>query len=311
MTTAQTAKMLRRRKNRGKLKREIPLMLMLLPAVVIVFVYCYLPMAGIVMAFQKFNVVKSFWRSPFVGLDNFRYIFDMPYFIRALRNSFIIAFEKIVAGQVVPLLIALLLNEVEVSWFKRASQTAIFLPYFIGWAVLGGLVIQVFGLDGPINALLRALGHEPILFLGSNSWFRPVLIITDVWKGMGYNIIIFLAAITGIDPALYEAAAIDGCGKLKQTWHITLPGMLPIIVLVATLSIGSLLNAGFDQVFMLYNPLVYETGDIIDTYVYRIGLVDGKLAPSAAAGLFKSALSLVLVGTAYFSAYKLSDYRIF
>lgn len=292
-------------------KRELPLYLMLVPGIIVVFIYHYLPMFGIVMAFQKFNPISSFWASKFIGLKNFTDIFGMKDFWRALTNSFTIAFLKIVFGLSVPLILALMINEVNFRVFKRAVQTSIFLPYFLSWTVLSGVIQQLFALDGPVNAIIEMLGSEKIIFLSSNAWFRPILILTDTWKGMGYNMILFLAAITNIDPALYEASQIDGCSRPKQTWHITIPGMLPIIVLVATLAIGGLLNAGFEQIFLLYNPSVYASADIIDTMVYRLGLINSRLAPAAAVGLFKSAVSLVLVGAAYYSAYKFSDYRIF
>lgn len=292
-------------------KLELPLHVMLIPGILVILIYHYLPMFGIVMAFQKFNPITSFWKSPFIGLKNFTDVFKMKNFWRAFRNSFTIAFLKIIFGLSVPLLLSLLVNEVSVSWFKRVVQTSLFLPFFLSWTVLGGVVQQIFALDGPINGIIKATGGQETIFLTDNGWFRFILILTDVWKGMGYNIILFLAAITNVDPALYEAAQIDGCTRLRQTWHVTLPGMRPIIVLVATLSIGGLLNAGFEQIFILYNPSVYESADIIDTLVYRLGLVNSRLAPAAAMGLFRSVLSLFLVGIAYYSAYKFSDYRIF
>lgn len=297
---------------RARRRMELPLHLMLIPGIVVVFIYSYLPMFGIIMAFQKFSPALSFWGSKFVGLKNFSYIFLMPEFSRALWNSVYLSFLKILAGISVPLLLSILINEVGLSTFKRTVQTSIFLPFFLSWAVLGGIIQEIFSLFGPINHILvSAFGMDPVYFMGDNHWFPAILVGTDVWKGAGYNTIIFLAAITNIDPTLYEAAEMDGCGKLRQAWYITLPGMAPIIILLSTLSIGSLLNAGFEQIFILYNPLVYESSDIIDTLVYRIGLLNGQLAPGAAMGLFKSVISLVLVGLSYFMAYRYSDYRIF
>lgn len=291
--------------------REIPLHLMLLPAVIVIFIFHYLPMFGIIMAFQKFNPIKSFAGSDWVSLANFRYVFNLPTFKTVFSNSFIIAFGKTVLDLFVPLLIALLLNEVNIPFFKRASQTIYFLPFFLSWVVLGGVFREVFGLDGVINSVLYAITGKKIFFLADGGWMRMVLFITNVWKNQGYHMIIYLAAITNVDPGLYEAAAIDGCGKLRQCRHVTLPAITPMIVLLATLSIGNILNAGFDQVFNLYNPLVYDSVDIIDTFVYRLGLVNRQYAVSAALGLFKSAISLVLVGASYYCAYRFSDYRIF
>jgi putative aldouronate transport system permease protein len=235
----------------------------------------------------------------------------LPDFSRALRNTILISAYKIALGIFVPLTIALLLNEVTKSWFKKLVQTSMFLPFFMSWAIFGGIVRELFSLTGAVNNIVEFFGFETIYFMADNSWFRTILVSTDIWKGMGYATIIYLAAITGVDTSLYEAVAIDGGGKWKQVWHITIPTILPIIILMATLAIGSLLNAGFEQVFILYNPLVYEGGDIIDTLVYRLGLVNRQFSISAAVGLFKSAVSLVLVSIAYYTAYKVSDYRIF
>ncbi len=293
-------------------KKEFQLHFMLIPALIVTFIYSYLPMFGIVMAFQKFVPLRSFWRSKFIGFKNFDYIFKMPEFERVLMNSLFLSVMKIIVGLVVPLLLAILINEVVFSPLKRTIQTSIFLPYFLSWAVLGGMIQEVFSLNGPVNTLLSGvLGMDKIFFMADNGWFPWIIIFTDVWKGMGYSIIIFLAAITNIDPGLYEATEIDGCGKARQAWHVTLPGMLPIIILLATLSIGNILNAGFEQIFILYNPMVRESAEIIDTFVYRLGLINGQLSPAAALGLFKSGISLILVAFSYFMAYRFSDYRIF
>lgn len=291
--------------------KEYPLHLMLIPGIIIVFIYHYLPMFGLVMAFQNFNPIKSFFGSDFVGLKNFRYIFNLPNFGQVFGNTVEIAVFKIVLGQIVPLVLALLLNEVRKSWFSRTTQTIFFLPYFLSWVILGGIFKELLGLDGSINTLLSALTGRKIFFLGDNKWFPVILVVTEVWKGMGYNMILYLAAIMNLDPGLYEAAALDGCGRLRQTWHITLTGLRPMIILLATLAIGNVLNAGFDQIFNMYNPLVYESSDILDTLVYRIGMVNRQYSVSTALGLFKSILSLGLVGISYYLAYKFSDYRIF
>jgi len=311
MTKVEKTKPPRRKRTWGQFKLEAGFHLMILPALIFLIIFSYLPMFGIVMAFQDFRPILSFENSPFVGLDNFRFIFSLPTFVRAFQNTLVIAVARIVAGLIVPLVLSLLLNEVRKNWFKRSVQTAIFLPFFLSWAILGGVVREVFSLQGPINQLITAFGGEPYMFLASNSWFRTILVASNTWQGMGYNLIIFLAAITNIDPAQYEAAEIDGCNRIKQAWYITLPGMLPLIILLATLSIGGLLSAGFEQVLVLYNPLVYETVDILDTLVYRMGLINRQFSLSAAMGLFRNVLSLGLVGIAYWSAYKFTDYRIF
>jgi len=296
---------------RGIFKRELPLHLMLLPGVILTLIFAYFPMIGIVMAFQKYNPALGFFRSKWVGFKNFEFVFKMKDFYTVIGNSLVISLLKIVFGIIVPLALSLLLNEVAFMKLKKFIQTSLFLPYFLAWTLLGGIVLEIFSLDGIINAFINLLGYEPIYFMVDGGWFRFILVATDVWKNMGYNMVIFLAAITNINPNLYEAAAIDGASKWKQTLHVTLPGMMPIVVLISTLSIGSILDAGFEQVLVLYNPLVYNTGDIIDTFVYRMGLLSGQFSPAAAVGLFKSCISFLLVSISYFLAYKISNYRIF
>jgi len=294
-----------------RFKLESPLHLMLIPGVVATLIYAYGPMAGIVMAFQKFRPTLGFLKSKWIGLDNFEYVFNLPDFMQVLWNTIIIAVLKIAFGLLIPLVLALLLNEVRKMAFKRVVQTSVFLPFFLSWTVLAGVLFEILSLKGPLNGMIEAIGLEPILFMGNDDWFRAVLVGSDVWKGMGYNMIIFLAAITGINPSLYEAAVVDGAGKWKQMLHITLPGMAQIIILITTLSLGGILNAGFEQILLMYNPTVYGSADIIDTFVYRMGLFDQQYGPAAAIGLFKSAISLVLVGLSYMLAYRLSNYRIF
>lgn len=285
--------------------------LMLLPGVLFTAVFAYLPMAGLVMAFQRFNPIKGFMESAFVGWENFTYVFNLPGFYGALWNTLYISVLKIIFGLFVPLVISLLLNELVLERFKKCVQTAIFIPYFLSWVILGGIIQQIFSLSGPINGFIEAVGGKPVMFLLNNQWFPIVIVATHVWKTMGYNMIVFLAAIVGVDLSLYEAAEMDGASRWQRVRYITLPGMMPMILLIGILSLGSLLNAGFDQVFMLYSPVVYESGDIIDTFVYRLGIFDRQYSPAAAVGLFKSAISLVLVSFSYWVSYKVSDYRIF
>jgi putative aldouronate transport system permease protein len=191
-------------------------------------------------------------------------------------------------------------------------QTTIYLPYFLSWVVLGGILIDILSPSGGIvNAALKSVGIQPIFFLGDNDWFPGTLVASDIWKNFGYGTIVYLAAITGIDPGLYEAATIDGANRWHKVWHITLPGMRMVIVLLSVLSLGQLLNAGFDQVFNLYSPQVYESGDILDTFVYRIGLLDAQYGVATAVGFFKSLVSLILISGSYFVAYRFAKYRIF
>jgi putative aldouronate transport system permease protein len=285
---------------------------MILPGLLIVLIFSYGPMFGIVIAFQKYIPAKGFFGSEWVGLKNFRYVLSLPDTLEVLKNTIFIALMKIAAGLIVPITIALLLNEIMAKFVKRSIQTLIYLPHFLSWTILGGVLIDLLSPSvGIVNSLIGFFGFKPIYFLGSNDWFPYVLVATNEWKEFGFSTIIYLAALTSINPSLYEAAIVDGAGRLRQTWHITLPGMRPIIVLLATLSLGSVLNAGFDQVFNLYNPQVYESGDIIDTYVYRMGLISAQYSPATAIGLLNSLVSFVLISVAYFMAYRFANYRIF
>ena len=297
------------------LKREWPLHLMLLPAVILLAVFSYYPMVGILIAFQDYVPSKGwdlFFRSDWVGLDNFKYIFGMEDFQRALVNTLVIAVGKIITNILVPLVLALLLNEVKNRVFKKATQTLVYIPYFFSWVILGGILIDLLSpADGVINNLLNALGLESIYFLGSNQWIQPVLIVSNIWKEVGYNMVIFLAAMTSIDPTQYEAARMDGAGYTKQMWYITLPSILPMILLVTVLGMGNILNAGFDQVFNLYSPIVYEKADIIDTFVYRIGMEQLQYSVSTAIGLFKSVISFILIAASFFLAKRYAGYQIF
>ena len=295
-----------------KFKRQIPLHVMLIPGLVLLLIFSYGPMFGIVIAFQKFIPARGFFNSPWVGFDNFKFIFMLPDFQRALWNTVYIAFMKIVAGLVAPITTALLLNEMRNQLLKRSVQTIIYLPNFLSWVLLGGILIDLLSPTyGIVNKILGFFGIKPIFFLGSNTWFPYTMVITDVWKDFGFGTIVYLAALAGINPNLYEAAVIDGANRWRQTWHVTLPGMRPVIVLLATLSLGQILNAGFDQIFNLYSPIVYQSGDIIDTLVYRMGLVNFQYSVATAVGLFKSFVALILISVSYYLAYKFANYRIF
>jgi len=297
---------------RKKWLRELPLHAMILPSLILVIIFSYIPMVGIVIAFNKYSPVKGFFGSKWVGLDNFRYIFELPDTMQVIWNTIIIAGMKIVAGLIVPIVIALLLNEIRISMIKRGIQTLIYLPHFLSWIILGGILIDILSpTTGIVNQLLGYFGIEPIFFLGDNRWFRFVLVVSDIWKEFGFSTIVYLAAITGVNPSLYEAAVIDGATRWKQTLYITLPGIMPIVILVTTLSLGNVLNAGFDQVFTLYNSTVYDTGDILDTLVYRTGVVEAQYSVSTAIGLFKSVVSLLFISVSYWLAYRFSNYRIF
>ncbi|WP_246066960.1 ABC transporter permease [Paenibacillus koleovorans] len=285
---------------------------MLLPAVILVLIFEYGPMLGIAIAFQKFIPARGIFHSQWVGLDNFTYMLSIPDVKRIVRNTLFIATLKIISGMTVPIIVALLLNEVKNTIFKRISQTLVYLPHFLSWVIISGILIEILSpSSGLVNDAIKALGMQPIFFLGDNRWFPFTLVISNVWKEFGFSTIVYLAALTSINPTLYEAAEIDGANRWRQTLHVTLPGIVPIIILLATLNLGHVLNAGFDQIYNLYNTQVYRSGDIIDTYVYRIGLQQAQYGLATAVGVFKSVVSLILIIASYTIAYRVANYRIF
>lgn len=297
---------------RRTMRLEWPLHAMILPGLILLLIFQYGPMAGIVIAFQNFMPSKGLFGSDWVGFEHFRYLMTLPDTYRVIRNTIWIASLKIIAGQIVPIIVALLLNELRKQLFKRTIQTVIYLPYFLSWVILGGILIEILSpSEGIVNHFLAWLGFNRVFFLGDAGWFPYVMVISDVWRDFGFSTIVYLAALTSINPTLYEAAVIDGAGRWKQTLYVTLPGMLPIIVLLATLSLGNVLNAGFDQIFNLYSPSVYSTGDILDTFVYRVGLGNGQFAVATAVGFFKSIVALIMIAVSYFLAYRYANYRIF
>ena len=285
--------------------------IMLIPALLWLFFFSIVPMFGIVMAFQDYNPGQGILHSKFVGLENFKYMFQMNDVKQVLCNTVVIAVGKIIGNIIFPLIFALLLNEFCIKRLKRPIQTIVYLPYFLSWVILAKIVLNIFGYTGPINQLMEAFGRNPINFFGEPSLFQPLVIGTDIWKGFGYNTVVYLAAILGGDQSLYEAAAADGAGRFKRIWHITLPGIRTTVALLAILSLGNVLNAGFDQIYNLYNPLVYSTGDIIDTWVYRAGLENLQYSLATAVGLFKSVISVILIVIGYKLADKFTGYKLF
>lgn len=294
----------------SKLKKQWQYHLMLLPGVILIFIFSYIPLYGVVIAFEKYNPGMGF-SSPWVGMDNFVYLFSQPAFLRTIWNTFYIAVFKLIGGIVVPVVFALLLNEVFSSKIKRTFQTLIYIPNFLSWVIMAGVLIDLLSKDGAINQLLGMMGLGAVNFLGSTEVFPWTMIISDIWKGFGFGTVVYLAALTSIDPGLYESVILDGATRWQQVRYITIPLLLPTIVLMTVLALGNVLNAGFDQIFNLYSPIVYQSGDIIDTYVYRLGIQQAQYSVGAAIGLFKSAVSCVMVGASYILADKLAGYRIF
>lgn len=288
-----------------------PLYVMILPSFVLAVIFCYVPMGGLVMAFQDYKPWLGISGSQFVGMDQFKQIFMFRESYQAIINTLVIAVAKIIFGLIVPIVMALLLNEVRNAGLKKGIQTLVYLPHFLSWITVAGMLRDILGLDGIVNAFLQKLGVEPIFFMGEAGMFQQIVVLSDLWKGFGFGMIVYLAAISNIDQSLYEAAEMDGANRWQQTMHITIPGIMPMIIVMATLSLGNVLNAGFDQIFNLYSPLTYSTGDIIDTYVYRQSLVNGQYSFGTAVGLFKSGVGLLLTAVAYRLAYKFAGYRIF
>lgn len=299
------------KKKRKKMK-NLPLHLMLVPGIILVFIYCYVPMGGLVMAFQNYKPTKGILDSDWVGLENFRMFLNMPNFKQVLFNTVFIAVAKLILRILIPVIFALLINELRNIKYVRVVQTLVYLPNFLSWVILGGIFITIFSPStGVVNMFLKAIGMEPVYFLGDADVFPWTVIVTNVWKHFGYDSIVYTAAIMGVDLSLYEAVAIDGGGKWKQLLHVTLPGIAPIIFVMAVLSLGNVLNAGFDQVLNMYSPQVYVTGDILDTLVYRLGLEQAQYSLSTAVGLFKSVISLLLIALSYWLACRYGDYQIF
>lgn len=292
-------------------RSQVPYHLMLAPGMLFLLFFHIVPMGGLIMAFQNYIPIKGFLGSDFVGLKNFQRLFRLPTFWNVLKNTVIISVSKLVLVTLAAILFALLLNECRNLKFKRIIQTTVYLPHFLSWVILTVMFSNLFSYTGIMNQLTGLFGREPEMFMISNQWFRKILIGGEVWKEFGYSAIVYVAAMTGIDPTLYEAAGMDGANRLKKILHITLPGIVPTIVLMTTLNMGKILSGGFDQVFNLYSPLVYQTGDIIDTYVYRMGLVDLQYSNGTAVGLFKSLISFILLAASYKLADKFVGYRVF
>jgi putative aldouronate transport system permease protein len=283
---------------------------LILPCVIVILIFHYVPFYGLVIAFQRYNVARGF-SSPWVGLANFRQIFSQIQFTRTIYNTLFISTFKIIGNIIVPVIFALLLNEINKVFVKRAFQTLVYLPYFLSWVIMAGVLLDILSIEGMVNHALVALGKEPVLFLSNPRLFPWVMIVTDIWKGFGFGTVVYLAAITSIDPGLYESALVDGAGRWSQTLHITFPLITPTIVLMTVLSLGNILNAGFDQVYNLYSPIVYSSGDIIDTYVYRLGIIQAQYSIGTAVGLFKSVISAILIGLSQFMAARFAGYRVF
>jgi putative aldouronate transport system permease protein len=278
------------------LRKHRAMYLLLLPGLLYFTLFKYVPMAGIFLAFQQFNLSDGIWGSPWIGFDNFERFFNGVYFGQILMNTIIISIYKLVFGFPAPIVLALMLNEVRIAWFKKLIQSLTYVPHFISWVIIYGLMIAFLSPgEGLLNLMLRNSEITSISFLTEPAWIRSLIVSSDIWHEVGWGAIIYLAAITGIDPSLYEASRVDGASRWRQLWHVTIPGIRTVIILMLLLRLGRVLDVGFDQVFMMLNGFNREKADIIETWVYRVGLQEMQLGLATAVGLFKSVIGLLLI----------------
>ncbi len=306
--TAQTGSETRKPALFKRIFRQWDLQLMVLPALLFILVFSYIPMYGVLMAFQDYNLFKGFTGSPWVGVKHFEMFFNAPEFWMVIRNTVVISLFKLLIGFPAPILLALMLNEVRSRVFKRTVQTISYLPHFLSWVIVSGFVMSMLSTEnGSVNMLLQQLNliNDPINFLSLPQYFWSILVTTGVWKEIGFSSIVYLAAIAGVDPYMHEAASIDGAGKLRQMFSVTLPAILPVIIVFLILAIGNLLSAGFEDILLLgSNPVLRDVSDVLDTYVYRIGIQNNRYSYATAAGLFKSLIGVFLLVGANYAARK-------
>lgn len=299
---ATSSKVTHIKKKRGvayRMMKQWDIQLMVIPALLLIFVFAYIPMYGILMAFQDYSIFNGFWASPWVGFKHFRMFFHAPEFWTIIRNTIVISLLKFCIGFPAPIILALMLNEVRHMFFKRIIQTVSYLPHFLSWVIVAGFTMSILSTDnGSLNILLQTLHliKEPIGFLGKAEYFWSIIVTTSVWKEIGFGSIVYLAAIAGINPSLYEAASIDGAGRIKQIFMITIPSILPVVVIFMILAIGNLVSAGFEDILLLGgNPVLRDVSNVIDTYVYRVGITNQRFSYATAVGLFKAVISVGLL----------------
>ncbi|WP_211326494.1 ABC transporter permease [Paenibacillus flagellatus] len=284
---------------------------MLYPCLIFFFIFKYVPMYGIILAFKEYRIVDGIFGSPWNGLDNFRELFSGRDFPRAFRNTIVLSVYKLAFGFPAPILLALLLNELRAILFKKIVQTLSYLPHFLSWVVLAGVFMEIFSpTRGVVNYLISSIGLEPIFFFGDQAWFRTLLVGTEVWKGVGWGSIIYLAALSNVDPSLYEAAVVDGASRWKQTLHITLPSLVPVISIMFIFAVGGIISDDFDQIFNFYNESVYEVGDVLSTYTYRLGIKEMEYGLATASGLFITVIAFALILIANVVVKRFSEYGI-
>jgi putative aldouronate transport system permease protein len=307
LSASKSAPIPMRKSLRLKLYRDRFLVLMVLLPIAYFLVFSYLPMFGLVMAFQRFSPGKGFFHSPFVGLRFFKEFFSSYYFSRIIRNTVYLSFGEIIFGFPLPIIFALMVNEIRKRWFAKIIQTISYFPHFVSVVIVCGLMYDLFSSDnGLVNQLIVALGGSKIAFYSRPEWFRPMYIGSSIWQNVGWNSIVYLAALSAIDQQMYEAAKIDGASRLKQLWYITLPSLLPTIMMLLILRIGQVMNVGFEKVLLMYSPAIYETSDVISTYVYRRGIIDSEYSFGSAVDLFNCTVNFLLVYSANFISKQLT-----
>lgn len=295
-----------------RVRKNQSLYILLLPGVLFFLLYKYMPMWGATIAFQNYQPFLGVWKSDWVGLAHFQRLFQDPAFWQLFRNTFLLGLYSLLFFFPAPIIVALLLNELVKSWHKRLIQTFIYVPHFMSWVVIIGIVHLFFSTEGGIvNEILVRLGFEKIPFLLSEQWFRTMIVGEVIWKETGWGTIIFLAALAGVDPQLYEAARMDGANRMRQIWHITLPALRSTIVILLILRLGNFLDTGFEQIFLMLNAMNRSVGEVFDTYVYTVGITQGQFSYSTAVGLFKSLVCLVLVGISNYLAKKAGEEGVF
>ena len=272
------------------------LYILLLPCVVYFIIFNYVPMYGLILAFKDFKFSRGILGSPWVGLENFKYLFGLGRFYEVLRNSLFLSGLKLLFYFPIPVILALAMNEIPFLFYKRTSQTMVYLPYFISWVVIGGILVNLLSPTwGPVNAIIKSLGGDPIFFMGNAKYFRGIAIVSHIWKNAGWDTIIYLAAVTSIDPELYQAATIDGASRLQRIWNITMPGIKTTIIILLLLNIGNILNNGFEQIFILQNGSNIIVSEVFETYTYRLGLINGRISFAISVGFFSSLVGFTLL----------------
>ena len=288
------------------------LYILLIPALVYYVVFKYIPMYGVTIAFKDFNFAKGIMGSEWIGLENFRYLFGLDNFYRVFFNSIYLSFIRLVWGFPIPIILALLLNEMRNLRYKKLLQTVVYLPHFISWVVMGGIIISFLSPTwGVVNYVIRTMGGDPVFFLGRVEYFRRIIVFSDIWKGAGWGTIIYLAAITSINPELYEAAIVDGANKFQRLWYITLPCIRTTVVLIFILNMGNIMSNGFEQIYILQNSMNLDVSEVFETWTYRLGLLNGRYSFATTVGLFTSVVSLIFLVSTDLIAKRLGEEGIF